>query len=62
MGKTYKDSRNARRVYDKRQARREREVRERFENPQDYKDEDHVGCDVEGCCRPRPNRNQRNRW
>ena len=62
MGKTYKDSRNARRVYDKRLARREREVRARFENPQQFDEyEEHVGCNVEGCCLPRQNRNRRRR-
>lgn len=31
MSKTYKDSRNARRVYDKRQGRRQEKERKRFE-------------------------------
>lgn len=40
MGKTYKDSRNARKVYDKRQERRQRQVRERFESEEFASEQD----------------------
>lgn len=32
MGKTYKDSRNAEKIYDERKERRQRKIRERFES------------------------------